>query len=397
MHHEYPVVVFSHLRWSFVYQRPQHLLSRLAGRHPVLVVEEPEYDEAAETPRWERSEPERHVTVYRPRTRSMAPGFHPEQLGELSRLMPELVADLQGRSPVAWLYTPLALPLASALSPRALVYDCMDELSLFQGAPPELAAREAELFARADVVFTGGPSLYRVKREHHANVHCFPSSVDADHFGRARPRHPRGVRTAEPADQELLPHPRLGYYGVLDERLDYRLIQAAAEARPDWHLVLVGPLAKIDPAVLPRRSNIHYLGQRTYGELPAYLAGWDVCLLPFALNDATRFISPTKTLEYMAAERPIVSTPITDVAEPYSDIVRIAEGPEAFIAACDAALRESEEERNHRIALMREVLARTSWDRTVAGMERLLDEAAARHGAPHTTESTEVTHATQAD
>jgi len=397
MHREYPIVVLSHLRWSFVYQRPQHLLSRLAARHRVLFVEEPEYDEEApEAGRWERSDPERHVTVYRPRTRSMAPGFHPEQLGVLGPLMPELVADLDGRPPVAWLYTPLALPLVEALTPAAVVYDCMDELSLFQGAPPELVAREAELFRRADVVFTGGPSLHRAKRDRHPHVHCFPSSVDADHFGRARPRRPRGVRTTEPADQEALPHPRLGYYGVLDERLDYELLAAAADAHRDWHLVLVGPLAKIDPAVLPRRPNIHYLGQRTYGELPAYLAGWDVCLLPFALNDATRFISPTKTLEYMAAERPIVSTPIPDVAEPYADIARIANGPEAFVAACEAALAESEEERNHRVGLMREVLARTSWDRTAAGMEQLLDDAVARRGAPDSTERTEVTHATQA-
>jgi UDP-galactopyranose mutase len=396
MHREYPIVVLSHLRWSFVYQRPQHLLSRLAARHRVLFVEEPEFDGSLDAPRWERSEPERRVTVYRPRTRSPAPGFHADQLEELTRLMPALLDDLDGLTPAAWLYTPLAVPLLDALRPSAVVYDCMDELSMFQGAPPELITREAELFARADVVFTGGPSLYRAKRDRHPNVHCFPSSVDADHFGRARPRRPRGVRSDEPADQDALPHPRLGYYGVLDERLDYPLLAAVADAHPEWHLVLVGPLAKIDPAILPRRPNIHYLGQRTYGELPAYLAGWDVCLLPFALNDSTRFISPTKTLEYMAAERPIVSTPITDVAEPYGDVARIAAGPAAFVAACEAALDESEEERTRRVGRMREVLARTSWDATAAGMERLMTEAVARRGAPGPTERTEISNATQA-
>jgi glycosyltransferase involved in cell wall biosynthesis len=378
MHREYPIVVLSHLRWGSVHQRPHHLLSRLAARHRVLFVEEPDYDDRLSEPRWERSEPERQVTVYRPRTGSTAPGFSPEQLVELSRLMPELVADLGGARPVVWLSTPLAVPLIAALSPAAGGYDWIEEPALLRGAPPELAARESELLARADVVFTAGPSVDRAKRDRHPNVHCFPSSVDADHFGRARPRHPASVRSTEPADQEPLPHPRLGYYGVLDDRLDYGLLAAVADARPEWHLVMVGPLARIDPAVLPRRANIHYLGQRTYRELPAYLGGWEVCLLPYAIDDASRFASPAKVLEYMATERPIVSSPIGDVAESYGDIVRVAAGDEAFVAACADALGESEEARNHRVARVREVLARTSWDLTVAGMERVVDDAVAR-------------------
>jgi glycosyltransferase involved in cell wall biosynthesis len=389
MHREYPIVVLSHLRWNFVYQRPQHLLSRMAGRHPILFVEEPDPEPGLAQPRWERSQPERNVTVYRPRTRSTAPGFHPEQVGELELLLPEVRAELGPADPVAWLYTPLALPLVDRLGPAAVVYDCMDELSLFRGAPPELIAREADLLARADVVFTGGPSLHRAKRDRHHNIHCFPSSVDEAHFGRARPRRPRGVRSTEPADQDGLAHPRLGFYGVIDERLDLNLLAALADAHPEWQIVLVGPVLKIDPAILPRSPNIHYFGQRTYGELPAYLGGWDVCLLPFALNDSTRFISPTKTLEYMAAERPIVSTPITDVAEPYGDIVRLGRTSEEFIAACEAALGESEEERTRRVGRMREVLARTSWDTTAAAMERLMTEALARPRPPHSTDRTE--------
>jgi UDP-galactopyranose mutase len=379
MHLEYPIVVFSHLRWNFVYQRPQHLLSRLAARHPVFFVEEPDPDLAGE-PRWERSRGDQNLTVYRPRTRSVAPGFHAEQLDELAALMPELQSDVGSGTLVAWLYTPLALPLAEQLEPAALIYDCMDELSLFAGAPPELLEREAALLERADLVFTGGPSLFQAKRHRHPDVHCFPSSVDAGHFGRARPRHPRGTRTEDPADQADLSRPRLGYYGVIDERLDLRLLEAMADAHPEWQIVLVGPVAKIDPATLPRRSNVHLLGQRSYEELPGYLAGWDVCLLPFALNDATRFISPTKTLEYMAAERPIVSTPITDVACPYGEIVYLGEGP-GFIAACEAALTESDVERTRRIAGMRAVLAQTSWDCTVRAMERLVGDALAHAAA----------------
>ena len=290
----------------------------------------------------------------------------------------------------------MALPLLDPLAPAVVVYDCMDELSLFRGAPPELVTREAELLARADIVFTGGPSLYRAKRDRHPNIHCFPSSVDGAHFGRARSRRPRGVRLAEPTDQASLPHPRLGFYGVLDERLDLDLIAALAKAHPEWQIVLVGPVVKIDPAVLPRHPNVHYLGQRSYGELPAYLGGWDLCLLPFALNEATRFISPTKTLEYMAAERPIVSTPITDVAEPYADIVRLADGPADFVAACEAALEESGQEWTRRVGRMREVLARTSWDATAAAMEQLVIHALDRRRAQDIDERKASTHATQA-
>jgi UDP-galactopyranose mutase len=372
-----PVVVFSHLRWDFVYQRPQHLLSRLAARQPVLFVEEPEPDPAGPA-RWDRSAPTPGVTVFRPRTPLAEPGFHPAQLALVAPMMDEVREAAGPRGTIAWLYTPMALPLARRLDPALVVYDCMDELSLFAGAPPELVAREAELMELADVVFTGGPSLYRAKRGRHPNVHCFTSSVDAEHFGRARAGRPDAPD--EPADQRNLPHPRLGYYGVIDERLDLPLLAALADAHPEWQLVLVGPVVKIDPAALPRRANIHYTGQRRYDELPAYLAGWDVCLLPFALNDSTRFISPTKTLEYMAAERPIVSTPITDVAEPYGNIVYLGDTPEAFIRACERALASEEAERERRGSLMRSVLARTSWDATVAAMTdcmaRSLDLAA---------------------
>jgi UDP-galactopyranose mutase len=365
----YSIVTFSHLRWNFVYQRPQHLLSRLAATRPVYFVEEPEHD-STESPRWERSSPHPNVEVLRPRTPVSALGFHPEQLPFLEPLIAELARELDGTTLVAWLYTPLALPLAQALGPTAIVYDCMDELSLFLGAPPELLSREAALLECADLMFTGGPSLYRAKQARHPNVHCFPSSVDAAHFRVARAGE---TSVGEPEDQAGLPHPRLGYYGVIDERLDLGLLDSIAQARPDWQIVLVGPVVKIDPATLPQRSNIHYIGQRSYQELPGYLAGWDVCLLPFARNDATRFISPTKTLEYMAAERPIVSTPITDVAEPYGDIVYLGDTPAAFLAACEAALRELPGERDRRIGRMRQVLAGTSWEVTVRAMEKLLN------------------------
>jgi UDP-galactopyranose mutase len=368
---QYSIVAFSHLRWNFVYQRPQHLLSRLAAKRPVLFIEEPELDRDGPA-RWEQSNPHPNVTVLKPRTPIGAPGFHADQLTALEPLMAQLAADLENRPLLAWLYTPMALPLAEALGPDTIVYDCMDELSMFLGAPPELLSREAALLECADVMFTGGPSLYRAKQDRHRNVHCFPSSVDAAHFRQAR----QGIPEAD--DQVNIPHPRLGFYGVIDERLDLPLLDAVAQARPEWQIILVGPVVKIDPATLPRRPNIHYFGQRSYEDLPRYLAGWDLCLLPFARNDATRFISPTKTLEYMAAELPIVSTPITDVAEPYGHIVYLGSTADEFLAACERALAAGTEERAERAAEMRRVLAGTSWDVTVAAMEELLAAAVAK-------------------
>src|SRR3954449_11628489 len=372
MQPQFSIVAFSHLRWNFVYQRPQHLLSRLAATRPVFFVEEPELDREGPA-RWERSSPQPNVVVLRPRTPIESPGFNPEQLPALQPLIAELAAEFSGTALLAWFYTPLALPLARILAPDVVVYDCMDELSLFLGAPPELLSREAELIQAADVMFTGGPSLFRAKQSRHRNVHCFPSSVDAAHFRAARAGDAAGV--PEAADQATLPHPRLGFYGVIDERLDIPLIDFIARQRPEWHIVLVGPIVKIDPAMLPQRPNIHYFGQRSYDDLPRYLVGWDVCLLPFALNDATRFISPTKTLEYMAAERPIVSTPITDVAEPYGKVVYLGRTPAEFLAACEAALAAGPEERATRIAKMRRVLAQTSWDATAQAMEELIEQA----------------------
>ena len=365
----HPLVVFSHLRWDFVYQRPQHLLTRLAQHRPVFVIEEPVRDDHA-APHWERSEPAENVTVLRPHTPVERWGFNDEQAPHLESLLDEL-ADEQGlRGATVWLYTPMALDLAERLEPAALVYDRMDALAQFAHAPPEMTRNEGRLLEAADVVFTGGPSLYRGVEGRNPNLHCFPSSVDAAHFGRALD----GL--AEPDDQAGLPHPRLGYFGVVDERMDLEAVRALAEAHPEWAVVMVGPVVKIDPATLPQAPNLHWLGQKPYEALPAYLGGWDVALLPFARNESTEFISPTKTLEYFAAEVPTVSTPITDVAEPYGDVVYLGDTPEAFVSACEQALSASDAERERRTTMMRGVLAETSWDRTAAAMMALMPEPA---------------------
>jgi UDP-galactopyranose mutase len=371
------ILTFSHLRWDFVHQRPQHLLTRFASQqnYRVVFVEEP-VQERANALFWERSAPAPNVLVARPHTPVAEPGFCDEQLPALRKLLADLVSKEGLRDFYAWLYTPMALPLARELNPRVVIYDAMDELSAFLNAPPGLLEREEELFQFADVVFTGGRSLYRAKKDRHPNIHCFPSSVDVRHFGQASRPLP------EPPDQAAIPRPRLGFFGVIDERMDLDLLDRLAGAHPDWQIVMIGPVVKIRKDSLPRRPNIHYLSQRSYRDLPSYLSNWAICLLPFARNEATRFISPTKTLEYMAAGKMIVSTPIRDVAGPYGRIVYLGETADEFIAACERALAAPPGEIRTRVAGMREVLSRTSWDATVAEMGKLIALASAGIGGP---------------
>jgi UDP-galactopyranose mutase len=369
-----PLLVFSHLRWDFVHQRPQHLLSRFARDLPVFVIEEPVHD-LNTAPHWERQSPCPAVTVLRPHTPCPEEGFDDAQLPYLKVLVERVVREEHLQRCLLWVYTPMALPLMDCFEPEVVIFDCMDELSAFDFAPPQLLERERQLLKRADVVFTGGPSLYRAKQGRHSNLYLFPSSVDAEHFRQALNGLP------EPEDQARLPRPRLGYFGVIDERIDRPLLAHLAASHPEWHVLMIGPIVKIDPATLPQAPNLHYLGPRAYVALPAYLAGWDVCLLPFARNAATRFISPTKTLEYMAAERPIVSTPITDVQEPYGDIVYLGDTTEAFVEACERALASSADERGRRGEKMRAVLRNTSWDVTAAAMRRLIEEARVRRSS----------------
>ncbi|MGH9941957.1 MAG: glycosyltransferase family 1 protein [Pyrinomonadaceae bacterium] len=363
------LVCLSHLRWDFVYQRPQHLLSRFARGRRVFFVEEPIFDDDA-TPRLDvgRREDGLHVVVPR------LPHGLDQQAAEnaQSELLDQLFAEQRIGAHVMWYYTPMALGWTRRLPsrPLAIIYDCMDELSAFKNAPPILREREEELFALADLVFTGGQSLYESKRERHPRVYCFPSSIDAAHFGQAR------AAQDDPEDQANIPRPRLGFFGVVDERMDLALLDAVAGERPEWHFVVIGPVVKIDPAELPRRANIHYLGGKDYKELPRYLAGWDAALLPFARNESTRFISPTKTPEYLAAGRPVVSTSIRDVVRPYGEmnLVHIADAPAEFVAATERALAQRDDD--EWLRAVDALLAQTSWDRTWDEMNELIDQVA---------------------
>lgn len=363
----FPIVVHSHLRWSFVWQRPQQTHSRLAERHPVLFVEEPMWLEPSQPARLDLSEPWPNVVVAVP----MIPGSAHRSQAAIDASVAALLRGAARGSlsryagAVHWLYTPQMEPLINAFpSPAAVVYDCMDELSKFAYAPPELAAREARLMARAAVVFTGGYELYLSKRRHHSNVHSFGCGVDFDHFHRAS----NGLPVPQEVDR--LPRPRLGYVGVIDERLDYELLDELARSHPDASLAMIGPIVKVDPDSLPRRPNIHYLGPQPYEKLPNILAGFDVCLMPFAMNDASRFINPTKTLEYLATGKPVVSTPVRDVVRQFSDAVHIAAAGD-FSGQVTRVLAGKILPRERGLTHARNA----SWEKTVAEMERLIDRA----------------------
>ncbi|MBP2302420.1 glycosyltransferase family 1 protein [Azospirillum picis] len=355
---------FSHLRWGFVHQRPQHLMERFSRHHRLFYVEEPVEADVSE-PGLAVYGTSCSIKLLVPQLPRGMRGAEAE--AAQTAVLDEAFRDLGIRRPILWYYTPMSPQFADRLDAAVVVYDCMDELSGFRGAPPELVERERALMARADLVFTGGYSLWEAKRGRHANVHPFPSSVDIPHFATAR-------RVAEAPDQASIPRPRLGFYGVIDERFDIGLLDAVAALRPDWQFVMLGPVVKIDPDSLPKRPNIHYPGMRGYGELPAWLAGWDVALMPFALNDSTRFISPTKTPEYLAAGRPVVSTPITDVIRHYGDsgVVRIADTPEAFVEACEWALAVDRGSPEWLAAIDR-TLSDMSWDSTWSRMKGLIE------------------------
>lgn len=366
---ETDLVCFSHLRWDFVYQRPQHLLSRCARKRRVFFVEEPIFGNCSMRLDVREADPGVHVVVPH-----LPEGLRSEiainaVVREMTR---QFFVDRSIKEYVFWYYTPMALRFTDQFNPIASVYDCMDELSAFKGAHSQLPLLEKELFRQVDLVFTGGQSLYEVKRNQHPAVYAFPSSIDASHFGKAR------TAVNDPDDQAHIPHPRLGFFGVIDERFDIELLDEVAAKRPDWNFIIIGPVVKINPDSLPKHSNIHYLGGKKYNELPDYLAGWDIALLLFARNESTRFISPTKTPEYLAAGKPVISTSIRDVVRPYGDmkLVEISDTADEFIAAAEKILSRSN--RSEWLQKVDAYLENISWDKTWAQMSDLIDEVIER-------------------
>jgi UDP-galactopyranose mutase len=358
------LVCFSHLRWDFVYQRPQHLLSRCARNRRVFFVEEPVFGNYSMRLNVREAEEGVHVVVP-----NLPEGLRSEIA--INAVMKEMTRQLfiehDINEYVFWYYTPMALSFTQHFTPLASVYDCMDELSAFKGAHSKLPALEKELFRHVDLVFTGGQSLYEAKRDQHPVVYAFPSSIDASHFGKAR----KTVR--DPEDQAHVPHPRLGFFGVIDERFDSELLDQVAERRPGWNFIMIGPIVKIHSDTLPKHPNIHYLGPKKYEQLPDYLAGWDIALMPFARNESTRFISPTKTPEYLAAGKPVISTSIRDVVRPYGDLklVEIADTADEFIAAAEKIL--SQRSQADWLSRVDAFIQGISWDKTWAQMSDLID------------------------
>lgn len=372
------LVVLSHLRWVWVWQRPQHLVSRLARLRAgtgarTWFVEEPGVGDVEEP----ELRTEQHGDVTRvwlvvprvddgsgnpdiPEYQSNVAAGYGEALVEL------LAAHDRPSAPDVWVYTPMAFDLAQQLDHGRLIYDVMDDLSAFLDAPEGLALRQRRLLDEADVVFTGGRSLHRVAAsQRHHDIYCFPSGVQTAHYARARQ-----LRQGKPALPRVA-----GYVGVIDERLNLELIGRLAAALPDWRVEMVGPIAKIDPDSVPRADNLCYLGMQAYEELPNVMAGFDVALMPFALNEATRSISPTKTLEYLAAGLPIVSTRVPDVVTDYSQVVHLADDADEFASACRHVITSDPVQRE---GGARRILSRHEWDAITARMVELLDESSGR-------------------
>ena len=360
--HDIDLVCFSHLRWGFVYQRPQHLLTRFAKHTRVFFFEEPIMHDGPD--KLTVTNESKNLYVVIPHLQHDKDECH---IARQKQLINHLIVSMKINQYFSWYYTPMALPFTEHLTPEFVVFDCMDELSAFKFAPPELKMREKQLLEKADVVFTGGHSIYEAKKDQHSNIHPFPSSIDKNHFGLAR------EIKKEPEDQKRIPHPRFGFAGVIDERLDIDLVAQAAAAKPDWHFVMIGPVVKIDPATLPDLPNIHYLGGKDYKELPKYIAGWDVAIIPFAMNESTKYISPTKTPEYLAGGKPVISTPITDVVRPYgvNNLVHIAATAEEFIKCGEKELKKRS--RKTWLNKVDNFLAGNSWDRTWSQMVRQIE------------------------
>lgn len=347
---QYDMIVFCHLRWDFVYQRPQHLISRFSKDYKILFVEEP-FPHSNGSSNFNIEEINSNLHVLKPNV---------QNIHEIGNLLKQNLS--QSEFAVGWFYSAAFVDVLEDLKFENIVYDCMDELTLFKGASEKLIQQEKDLLEKANVVYTGGKSLYESKMKKHDNVHCFPSSIDNDHFSKAINQFKN-----RPADMENIPEPIVGYYGVIDERINLELLEKTAKKSPETSFVMIGPICKINESDLPRAENIYYLGMKSYEELPHYLQFFDIAMMPFALNDATKFISPTKTLEYMSAMKPIISTRIHDVERDYAHCLELIDDADDFIKAIKNYNKDFKHD-------YQEILNKTSWDNTVEQMNLLIRE-----------------------
>ena len=345
---EFDIIIFSHLRWDFVLQRPQHIASRLAHHMKILFVEEPiPYNKEEEGTARLRQVNE-HITVMQPRV---------QEIKDIEQLLKFMVR--QKTVPIGWFYSSDFSPLLRSLHFRKIVYDCMSDHE------PRPDADEPAMLAEADIVFTDSKALFESRIRVHPNVHCFPSSVEHGHFRKAL------KNIAVPGDIAELKKPVVGYCGVIDGRLDMDLLDKVAEQSPETTFVLIGPLVNMPESKLPKRSNVHYLGMKPYHLLPGYLKGIDIAMIPFDIKGAHKLSGPTETLEYMAAGKPIISTPIWDVVRDYRNHINIVNNVDEFCAARDAIIKQLESQvYNHE--KYNDILHTSSWEDTVKRMEKLI-------------------------
>ncbi|KPH14823.1 glycosyltransferase [Chryseobacterium sp. ERMR1:04] len=354
------LLCFSHLSWNFVYQRPQHLLTRFSKEYQVFYIEEPKIGDSDTY----KVNIQNGICI----VELLVTTQDETTNGRIINLIDKLLEEYNIEDYICWYYTPMALQFTDKLSPKKIIYDSMDELSAFRFAPPQLLQFEDELFKKADIVFTGGHSLYQAKKNRHHNIHAIPSSIDKAHFGKAR------TILQEPYDQKSIGFPRLGFFGVVDERFDIELLREVSAKRTEWQFIIIGPVVKIHPDDLPKAENIHYLGPKSYAELPMYIAYWDIALILFALNESTEFISPTKTPEYLAAGKAVISTAIKDVVQPYGNagLVHIIDGSESFVTAAEAIFTNPD--KDHWLRTVDHFLEDESWDQTFNRMNVLINE-----------------------
>ena len=387
----FPIVVHSHLHWDWVWQRPQQFLTRLSARHPVLFIEEPWWDKGDIEPYCFQYEapsfPNVQVVqfhlpeVWRDDTSEAGRARIDCTQRELLSRHWENGAGKYYQHAVQWFYDPMAFGIFDdLLEPSAVVYDCMDELAQFKAPPPQLIERERALLKRANLVFAGGRKMWESKSRFNSNCHFYGCGVDVEHFAQAR-----DSQTVVPDDLDQSRQHILGYFGVVDERMDYELVAALADADPNWTVAIIGPDCKVDPATFPQRPNLQWLGGRNYQDLPAYAKGFDICLMPFAINEATEYINPTKTLEYMATGTPIVSTALPDVQSNFADVVKIAHSHQEFIELCRQMVQQTNEAAVQRGLKM---AGENTWDAIVSQLEQHLQDAVNHQNHADTMSST---------
>jgi glycosyltransferase involved in cell wall biosynthesis len=355
------LVFFGSVAWGYTFQRSQQLASRLAREARVLYVD----PLGLRNPRLRdlgrlraaasAAHPPEGLTILgRP---LLASPFH-DRLSDRrnARLLRDAIGLWGPRDAVFLLSLPSrpAMAAARSLGPRLLAYDCHDDYSLFHGGSPRIRADEERLVHEADLVFASAAAIAERLRAMGARPVLVPNAADVAHFS---------ALGEPPADVAGLPRPRIGFVGEIGPWFDADAVASAARLRPDWAFVLVGPATGAPIGPLRSLPNVHLLGRRPYAALPGYLGAFDCCLLPFREGPLTEAVSPIKVYEYLASGRPVVSTPLPEVAR-LGDLVTIVPGPD-LARGIEAALRDG-----GRAAERRRFARANTWDdrvRTILG------------------------------